>query len=127
MTTTQLDCSVCGDPLSSHTEAYCGGCGAPYHLNQRTDLEGKDCGQVWINEEHLGLEFGCNTCLTPAPPPPGLDDILDLDEAAAAAGVASAALLAAAEAGQIRHRKTGGGMHLFQRSDLDVFTRSIGR
>ena len=50
MTSTAIICSVCNEPLEAHTEAYCDACGLPYHLNQRTDLPGKDCGDVWINE-----------------------------------------------------------------------------
>jgi hypothetical protein len=29
----------------------------------RMDVPGKDCGQVWLNETHMHLEFGCLTCL----------------------------------------------------------------
>ena len=42
----------------------------------RTDIPGKDCGQVWINEDHLALEFACDLCLHP-PQASGLDEILD--------------------------------------------------
>lgn len=92
-------------------------CGRIYHLNQRTDLPGKDCGQVWINEDHLALEYACDTCLNP-PAVHSLDDILDLDEAAAAAGITPEALRARAELGSVRHRKTAGGTYLFERRDL---------
>lgn len=121
MTSAKSLCSVCGEPLEPHTEATCDNCGQLYHLNQRTDLPGKDCGQVWINEEHLALEFACDSCLNPSPAPEiDLDDILDVAEAAAAAGVPEEALLAAAERGEVRHRRTGSGTYLFQRRDLDA-------
>jgi hypothetical protein len=42
----------------------------------RNDSEGKDCGDVWINEQYLSLEFACFVCLgaagsTAAEPPVG--------------------------------------------------------
>jgi hypothetical protein len=114
----EIACSVCSELLETHTEAYCMECGLPYHLNQRTDLAGKDCGEVWVNEDHLALEYACNACLHPEPDAASLDDILDLDEAALAAGVTAAFLLAAAESGSVRHRRTGSGVLLFSRRDL---------
>ena len=117
MTSAKSSCSVCAEPLDARAEAFCGECGNTYHLNQ-TQGPGKDCGEVWINEEHMGLEFACNRCLHPEPPAANLDDILDADEAAVAAGVGLASLIAAADGGQIRHRKTAGGVYLFERRDL---------
>ena len=108
-------------------EAYCGVCGNLYHLNSRADLPGEDCGQVWINEEHLGLEFACNSCLNPTPDEPGqgaLDDVLDLAEAAAAAGLAEAVLERAAQLGHIKHRRTSSGVLLFERGDVLAFAVS---
>jgi hypothetical protein len=116
--TLDVACSVCGDPLESHTEAYCMQCGEPFHLNQRTDIPGKDCGEVWVNDEHLTLEYACNSCLHPEEPAGNLDDVLDLEEAAIAAGVAAPVLADAASRGQVRHRKTASGVLLFERRDL---------
>jgi len=96
-------------------------CGHEFHLNQRSDIEGKDCGLVWINEEHLGLDFACNPCIEPPPVADSLNDVMDLDEAAAALGARSADIQAAADAGQLRHRKTGGGVYLFERGDIEAF------
>jgi hypothetical protein len=110
-------CIVCLEPATAATASLCGGCGEHFHLNPRSDVPGKDCGQVWISEEHLGLEFACNTCLNP--PPADLDDILDLEEAAAAAGLPVEMLRASADAGRIPHRKTKGGTYLFTRRDLE--------
>lgn len=124
MTTLEITCSVCGEPLEAHTEAYCDNCGKPYHLNQRTDLPGKDCGQVWISEEHLSLEFGCDNCLRPEPPAEALDDILDSSEAAALAGFDESVLIAAADRGAIRHRKTARGVYLFERGDVVAFNQA---
>lgn len=119
-------CTVCTEALETHTEATCNSCGRYYHLNQRVDLPGRDCGQVWINEEHFALEFACNPCLT-AHAAPGqvdaasLDDVLDASEAASVAGIAEGALVAAAEAGRVRHRRTGSGVYLFTRRDILAF------
>lgn len=115
---TSATCIVCLEALSPPNEAWCGVCGESYHLQQRTDVPGKDCGSVWINEEHLALEFTCNNCLNPAPA--GLDDVLDLDEAAAFIGYAAADLAAAADRGVVRHRRTSSGIYLFVRKDLDA-------
>jgi hypothetical protein len=57
-------CHVCGEPTSEHSNAICNWCGAPFHLALRTDVPSKDCGQVWIDEQFLALEFACNTCLS---------------------------------------------------------------
>lgn len=56
-------CAVCGDPTSEYSHASCGRCTRPYHLALRQDIPAKDCGQVWISEESLALDFACNTCL----------------------------------------------------------------
>jgi hypothetical protein len=56
-------CRVCGEPTSEFSHAVCSRCDLPFHLALRQDVPAKDCGQVWINPQHLGLEFGCNVCL----------------------------------------------------------------
>lgn len=43
----------------------CGGCDRRFHLNLRNDVEGKDCGDVWIDEQYLSLRFACFDCLRP--------------------------------------------------------------
>lgn len=119
MTSAKSLCSVCGEAMEQHTEATCDNCGQLYHLNQRTDLPGKDCGQVWINEDHLALEFACNKCLNPAPAPASLDEVLDVSEVAALTGLSEAALRTAADTGELRHRRTGSGVYLFERGDIE--------
>ena len=115
-------CSVCDEPVEPHTDSLCGSCGKTFHLNQRADMPGKDCGDVWINSEHLGLEFTCQTCLESAeqaaPATSALDDILDLPEAAALLGIAESELLAKAQSCEVQHRKTAGGLLLFERGAL---------
>jgi hypothetical protein len=43
--------------------ATCNWCNGLYHLNQRNDVEAKDCGQVWIDEQYMALQFACEACL----------------------------------------------------------------
>ncbi len=111
-------CSVCGEALTPQTQAFCNSCAQPYHLNQRQDIPGKDCGQVWINEEHMALEFGCDRCLHPEKYDNSLEDILDLSEAALYIGISETMLAEAADRGEIVHRKTSSGVYLFQRKHL---------
>lgn len=56
-------CVVCGEPVAAVMSAECNWCDGRYHLNQRNDVEGKDCGAVWIDEQYLALQFACQTCL----------------------------------------------------------------
>ncbi len=114
-------CVVCQLSVEPYMVAFCGVCGNLYHLNSRADLPGDDCGQVWINEDHLGLEFACNICLNPEPAPGALDDVLDLAEAAAVAKLPEAALERAAQLGHIKHRRTSSGVLLFTRGDVLEF------
>jgi len=58
----QPTCHVCRDPIADDS-AFCNTCGNPFHLRLRNDSEGKDCGDVWLNEQFLSLEFACFTCL----------------------------------------------------------------
>ena len=61
---TEVTCAVCGEPAAEEsTSALCGECDRPFHLNQRNDVEGKDCGEVWVDEQFLSLRFACFTCL----------------------------------------------------------------
>lgn len=61
-------CRVCGELTDALSNAACMRCGGTYHLALRQDVPAKDCGQVWINEEHQTLEFACNICLGHAEP-----------------------------------------------------------
>jgi hypothetical protein len=56
-------CTVCGEQVDARMSAECNWCDGRYHLNQRNDVEGEDCGAVWIDEQYLALQFACNTCL----------------------------------------------------------------
>jgi len=49
--------------------AECNWCDRRYHLNQRNDVDAKDCGRVWIDEQYLALQFACDDCLGHAAPP----------------------------------------------------------
>ena len=56
-------CSVCSEIAPAAMTAECNWCDQRFHLNQRNDVEGKDCGQVWIDEQYLALQFACSRCL----------------------------------------------------------------
>ena len=60
-------CRVCGDPISADRLATCNNCHEPFHLRSRQDHDGADCGEVWIHEQYLSLEFACFICLGKAP------------------------------------------------------------
>lgn len=57
-------CAVCGDAIDPAASANCNWCDAAFHLNQRNDIEAKDCGRVWIDEQFMALQFACNACLS---------------------------------------------------------------
>jgi hypothetical protein len=57
-----LPCHVCGKPLLGDL-TYCNNCDRPFHLRQREGSEERDCGEVWINEQYLALEYACAVCL----------------------------------------------------------------
>jgi len=59
----ELSCAVCGEPVEEVASAVCGVCDRHFHLNQRNDVEGRDCGEVWIDEQYLSLRFACVNCL----------------------------------------------------------------
>ena len=60
-------CVVCGEMTDPFSNAACLQCGGAYHLALRQDVPGKDCGQVWINDEFQTLEYACDTCLGRTP------------------------------------------------------------
>lgn len=62
-------CTICGEAADDRTSSICNNCGERFHLNQRSDQEGKDCGAVWIDDQHLALEFACQRCLDAEQPP----------------------------------------------------------
>ena len=74
-------CVVCAAPLQTDAQADCYRCGGYFHLALTTNSSVEDCGQVWIDDEVMALQFACNGCLdeplneqgappeTPEPPP----------------------------------------------------------
>lgn len=58
-----ITCHVCGDAVAEANSIVCNNCGRSFHLRLRNDIEGQDCGDVWINEQFLSLEFACFECL----------------------------------------------------------------
>ena len=65
-----LRCTVCGEAVEERDSSVCNTCGGRFHLNQRNDRAGKDCGTVWINDQYLALEFACQRCLDGGSPQP---------------------------------------------------------
>jgi hypothetical protein len=59
-------CVVCGEAVDETNSAVCQGCNRRFHLVLRQDEQGKDCGDVWINEAFLSLQFACFNCLRAA-------------------------------------------------------------
>jgi hypothetical protein len=55
-------CHFCGETLTGDT-ATCNNCQRTFHLRHRENGDGRDCGEVWISEQHLSLEFACDVCL----------------------------------------------------------------
>lgn len=56
-------CVVCGEPLRPDAQADCYSCGQFFHLALTTTAGVEDCGQVWIDDEVMALQFACNGCL----------------------------------------------------------------
>ena len=56
-------CVVCGEAVDEMNSAVCQGCNRRYHLVLRQGEQGKDCGDVWINEVFMSLQFACVNCL----------------------------------------------------------------
>lgn len=113
------NCVVCSEPVEPDFQAWCLQCSSIYHLQQRQDRPGKDCGDVWISEESMSLEFRCQSCIDGDNVEEGsLDDVLDLEEAALAARMSPSQMLELAAKGQVKHRKTAGGVFLFMRRDV---------
>lgn len=67
----EATCAVCGEATLESNSALCGACDQRFHLNPRGDVEGKDCGDVWIDEQFLSLRFACFNCLRPDGRPSG--------------------------------------------------------
>jgi hypothetical protein len=59
----EATCTVCGEAAQESNSALCGACDQRFHLNLRGDVEGKDCGDVWIDDQFLSLRFACFNCL----------------------------------------------------------------
>ena len=56
-------CSVCGDPAAAEARSDCYRCGEFFHLRLTTTATGPDCGDVWIDDEVMALQFACRNCL----------------------------------------------------------------
>lgn len=71
--TDSLTCAVCGDTADEDTSQLCNNCEGRFHLRLRDGAAGKDCGEVWINERYMSLEFACFNCLGTGPGSAGIE------------------------------------------------------
>ncbi len=60
-------CTVCGEAVDEGNSWTCNNCGERFHLNLRQDTQGPECGEVWIDEQYLALQFACFACLGGGP------------------------------------------------------------
>jgi hypothetical protein len=119
-------CTVCSREVTTAWEAFCNACGGVYHFRQREDMAGEDCGEAWLNPDHLALEFACATCLAEARREDNsLEAIVTAAEAAAIASLPEEQIVAMAGAGMLPHRNAG-GIYLFQRADVEAFAAGRG-
>jgi hypothetical protein len=77
-------CVVCGEAVEETNSAVCQGCNRRYHLVLRQGEQGKDCGDVWINEAFMSLQFACFDCLPRAGANPPLPSAEAASESASA-------------------------------------------
>jgi predicted amidophosphoribosyltransferase len=68
-----MACAVCGEPADEDNSNLCNNCDQRFHLRLRDDADGSDCGEVWINEQYMSLEFACFTCLGAGPASAGVE------------------------------------------------------
>ena len=61
--TTTATCPICAESVGEPNVANCYNCRRDFHLQMRMDVDGKDCGLVWLHEERMHLMFGCNECI----------------------------------------------------------------
>lgn len=72
-------CIVCDDPLDPIHQAFCSSCLQFFHLRMTENVEAKDCGAIYFDEETCSMVFNCNPCYAdyiervypPAPRMPG--------------------------------------------------------
>ncbi|MDE2967461.1 MAG: hypothetical protein OXS30_08270 [Chloroflexota bacterium] len=87
-------CSVCGEPATPDARSDCYRCGEYFHLRLTTTATGRDCGDVWIDDEVMALQFACRTCLDEQMGEPPPDDQPERPKARKASGGESARDLA---------------------------------
>lgn len=61
--TDTLACRICNQPMGEHETADCYVCGKLFHLQMIETADGPDCGDVWIDDEVLALQFACRDCI----------------------------------------------------------------
>lgn len=61
--TDEILCVVCDEPAPPDGRSDCYICGEFFCLRLTTTATGPDCGDVWIDDEVMALQFACRTCL----------------------------------------------------------------
>ena len=56
-------CHVCSGEIGDLELADCLLCGKQFHLQLIEGAAGADCGDVWIDDEVLALQFACQPCI----------------------------------------------------------------
>lgn len=75
-------CVVCGEPAEPEARSDCYRCGEYFHLRLTTTATGPDCGDVWIDDEVMALQFACRNCLAEqaGEPTPEVDEAPAADD-----------------------------------------------
>ena len=61
--TGSLVCHVCDGEIGDLELADCLLCGRQFHLQMVEGAAGADCGDAWIDDEVLALQFACRPCI----------------------------------------------------------------
>ncbi len=56
-------CCFCGELTRPDARSDCYRCGEYFHLRMTVTADGPDCGDVWIDDETMALQFACRNCL----------------------------------------------------------------
>ena len=55
-------CTVCGEPLPERHHASCDRCNRLFHLRMTETEQARDCGRVFVDDEHCTLALLCDPC-----------------------------------------------------------------
>ncbi len=55
-------CPVCLEELAPIHQIDCVACLISFHIRMLENVEAKECGSMWIDEDSEAMVFMCNTC-----------------------------------------------------------------